>query len=468
MLKEVFTKFKDLIINVIIIFVGIMVAVGVFAVLRNIDQQKERETLLPRARDAVTAQEYSQAINLYLKADKEFPDNVEVKRSLGDLYFLKGKYDEALTFYESIPQNARIKEDDQKIGEIYYIRKDFDKVIAAWNGKEIEPRDTYKLASIYYDRDNFDAYFSELAKLQQYKEPVLLSQIRTENLASVISNTDKALTLPSISTEPLNTDQFKTLINEAKKQLDLGKKDYSDLIQISAYSNLNQCKLLTERISMIRKTFDSKKIPTFQVDYYQGYCLNQLNKPDEALPLLQNAIKNDPTIIEYREALARTYFLKEDADNLKKVYNDIITIQKSPTYYQNLAALLYRLDLKDDALAQYENAFGLVQNAGEKEKIALTMLQINLRDKSNLEACSKSDLLDLMQYDSYEEMLILGHCNIYLKKNLDIPTDAASLASQYLVALNKKDRKEVDKALDKDPDGLITIYFKAVGAKLLK
>lgn len=468
MFKNFFSRFKEIIINAVIILIGVIVAVSVFALLQNIDQRKERETLLPRAEKAVESQEYSHAINLYLEAEKIHPEDINVKRSLADLYYLKNKYDEALSYYKALPEDQLNDVDYQKIGQIYYLKNDFDSTILYWKERTLDPKDAYKLAKIYYDRGEIDLYFDNLSKLYEYKEPLILSQYRITDLNIVIANAEKALTLPSITDEPLNVELFKTQITEAKKQSDIGKKEFSELLQISAFSNLNQCKLITDRITTLRKSLESGGKPTAQLDYYQGNCLNQLDKPDEAIPLLEKAIKSDSTILEYREALAKSHFLKGDVDKIKQVYAELLTIQKSSVFYQNLAVYLYKLDKKEDALTNYDTAFSLTQNDNEKKKIAKIILQINLREKNDLDVCNRSELSSLLKSDSYEDILILGHCALYLDESIDTLGSENSLAQQYILALSKKDRKEIDKVLDRDPDGMITTYFKSVGVKLLK
>ncbi len=465
---KIFVRFKDLIINLLIILAGVLVAIIVFAILQNIDHKKERNSLIPNATEAYKNKEYSRAINLYLRAEKEFPDNAEVKRNLGELYYLKGKYDDSLKYYKQIPTAGMDKLAYHNIGDIYLRKSDVDKAIELWKDADLDPTDSYRLAKIYYEKGDIENYFATLTKINTYREPLVLTAIRSQNINDIPGMVDKANTLAPVSDDKLDLDLFKNQIQESIKQLNLNKKDFSDLIQISAYSNLNQCKLLFDRISQLRTSLDAKKVPTFQLDYYEGNCDNQVGEPDKAVPLIENAIKADATIVEYREALAKSFFLKKDAEKIKQIYNDIFTLQKSSVYYENLSVYLYKLDLKDDALANYDLAFTNAKTDEDKKRLARLIIQINMLDKKNLEVCRRSDILDLVKNENEESILLRGHCLLYLNNNLDVAVNDLSVATKYLNALQKKDRKLIDKALDQDTDGMVTTYYKAVGVQILR
>lgn len=463
-------KVRSILISLAFTLAGFGLAVLIFVVFMNYSTNREKESLIPNAKEALSAKEYSKSISLFLKAEKEYPNNTEVKRSLAELYYLKGKFDDSQKYFELIKKNEQTKSDYQKLGDIYLRKNNNDKVIELWNGKELDPVNTYNLAKIYYDKEDFENYFAELTKIQRYKEPFVLLQIKEKNLNNIVTNLDKAVSMNVIfSTEQVNINLFKSQMQEAKKQADLGKKDYSDLIQISAFSNINQCRLLTDRLSNLRKSLEAKRIVTYQIDYYQGNCFNQVNKPDEAIPLIENAIKSDSTVPEYRETLAKSYFLKKDAEKIKQIYTDLLIIQKSSTYYQNLAVYLYKLDKKDEALENYDLALANAKAPEDKKKISLTILQINFRDKQNLEICKRPELLEQVKNDSNEEILIKGHCSIYLGNGFnETGLNSGSLVVRYLRDINEGNKKDLDVVLDKDPDGLITTYYSAVGTRLLK
>jgi tetratricopeptide (TPR) repeat protein len=461
-------KPKSLIIDLGVIFLGIFVAIGIFAVLKNVEAKRERNNLIPKAKEAVNKQEYSKAITLFKVAEKEFPGNEEVIRNLGNLYYIKGKYEDSLSYYNAIDQGKLASYEIEDVGEMYYEKKDYDKVLEKWKGKEISPENSYKLAKAYYEKDNFDEYYATLEKISSYKEPLVLLQVKDANLQNVLTNLEKAQTQNTLGIETFNLDLLKAQINDAKKQLDAGKKDYSDLIQIAAYGNLNQCKILFPKIEQLKKTLESKRISAYQVDYYKGYCLNQTLKPDEAIPLIEAAIKVDQSMVEYRESLAKSYFLKKDSKKVKEIYGDIINLQKTAIQYENLAIYLYKLEEKNEALKNYDLALSTETKNENKTKYAKAILQINLVDLKDLEICKRNELIDLLDTNTNDQNLIFGICKINNNKNLDGVNQSNNLTYSFLTAINDRNKEKLNEVLDKDVDGLLTTYYKAVGDKLIK
>lgn len=472
-LTKTYTKFKDskgknIILDIGVIVLGAALAFGVFGIIKSVEGRKERNNIIPSAQAAYEGKEYSKAINLFQNAEKVFPENQDVKKNLANLYFLKGKYDEALNYYQTLPATSLTDKDYENIGQIYFEKNDLEKVIENWKNRSISPQNTYKLAKIYYEKENFDFYYSELEKIQEYKEPVLLLQIRKGNdLQGIIDGIDKAATLPNVSNETINFPLFKNQIVDSKKQLENKKKEYSDLIQLAAFGNINQCRILFPRFDELKKNFQTKNIPVYQVDYYKGYCLNQVEKADEAIPLIQAAIKADPGFVEYKESLAKSYFLKKDVENLKKTYSEILQKQKTSVHYENLAIYLYKLGNYDEALTSYDAALANTQSKEEQKKYAKTIFEIQLLNKKNLEVCRRSELLNVLDINNSEQNLILGQCKLFVSQNLEGVKDTSDLNYEYLNALKSKNQDSVNVVLDKDIDGLITTYYKAVGEQLL-
>lgn len=466
--NKVNNKTRDLIIDVSIIVAGLLVAAGLFFFLKNLQAKKETERLIPAGVEALNKQEYSRAISFFKEAEKKYPQNTDVKRYLGNLYFIKGKYDDALNYYNAVDSKLLKNYELEDIGSIYFEKKDYDKAIEFWAGKDLKPETKYKLAKVYYEKEKFDDYYKTLGEINSYREPLVLLQIKETNLPTILANLDKAQTQNTISSDVINVDLFKSQITDAKKQADAGKKDFSELIQIAAFGNLNQCKILFTRIDELKKTLDSKKITSYQADYYKGYCLNQIGKPDDAIPLIEAAIKADPTMTEYRESLAKSYFLKGDVQKVKDVYADLLNIQKSPVYYENLAIYLYKLGKLDDALKNYDLALASEQKEENKIRYTKSIMQISMLDLKSLDVCNRSELLELLDKSLNDQLLLYGQCKIYVSKDLSGITESKTLTYEYLKALKEKNKDKINQILDKDVDGLITTYYKAVGDKLLK
>lgn len=460
-------KAGNTVMNLMVVVLGILAGAGIFAVIQRVNNSKEVNELIPNANSARQNGEYSSAINLFQKAEKEYPNDVEVQKSLAELFYLKGKYDEAISYYSKIPSQQLNDSDYEKFGDAYLQKNNIEKTIQTWQGKKLSKQSTYKLAKIFYNKNDLESYTRELQKITDTQEGLILTQINQENLNLIIENSNTALALQRISNDKLQVSSFKSQIENALNQKNAAKDDFSELIQIAAFAELDQCRFLFDRISSLRQTLQSKKIPTAQLDYYEGVCFNQISEPDKAIPLLQNAVASDTTVIEYREALGRSYFLKSDVENMRKTYDEIFILDENSRYYMNLGYFYYKLGNFDEAITLYNKAFEISSSEEEKKELALSITQISLLDKQDLEICKREDLLAILSGNSSdEEKIILGHCNIHLKRFTSENSNA--LIPQYFAALEKKDSEKIVTVLDKDLDGLVTSYYKAVGVKILE
>lgn len=460
------SNLKEFALNLIIVSLGILTAFGVFVYYKSYQRQKDIAALIPNAKSALTAKEYSKAISLYIDAEREFPNDVEVKRALGDLYFMKQKKEEAIAYYENVDRIGDLNDEEiSNLGNLYLQSGKEDNAVTLWKGKTLKPKDQYSLAQVYLNRKEYDNYFAELQKISAYKEPLIYLQVNNPSLSVVLANIEKASVAESISDEAIDIALFKSQISDAQTQLNSGKKDFSELIQISAFGNLNQCYKLGSRISALRASLEKQKIPVFQVDFLEGKCKNQSGEPDLAQTLIQKAVDYDSTNVEYREELANSYFLKKDLVNLKKTYEDIFVIQKTSNLYFNYAGFLYKLDQRDDALTAYDEALKLSDDQKQKEKIAKYIYQINFLEKKDLSVCSRDDLSILVDKKDTDMLIISGYCSI--KNNKDVDTEnLTDDEKSYFDALKSKNQKDLEKVLDRDSEGYMTTYYNAVGNKL--
>jgi tetratricopeptide (TPR) repeat protein len=477
-----FANYKNLIINILIILGGIGVGLGIFTLIRNFDQQNEYDKLLPNAQAAVQDQKYSEAISLFEKYkslgnkfSQSDQDKEKVNRELGKLYFLKGQFDKSLSYLDEINLENLSNEDKQTLGDIYLSKNELDKSADFLkSATQLDAAHTFKLANILYELGDLEGYETQLISIEEYKEPMLLLQIDETDLSKILSNIEQAskidYSLEYRSDVSIDIGLFRSQIESAKAQFDAGKKDFSNLIQIAAFANLNECKFLTAKISDLRKTFESKHIPTYQVDYYEGICANQTHKTDEAIALINRAITADPTVIEYREALAKSYFLKKDLAKLSETYTNIFTISDEADYRERYANELYDLGNIDQALETYKTAFIKAKTDVQKAEISKSIFQISMRDKSDLEICKSEDYLDsLAKLDDLEVVLIRNHCLLFNDKDFFTATlDDYPEAKAYFYSLKSKDHEKLDVVLDADLEGTIVTYYNAVGEQLLK
>jgi Flp pilus assembly protein TadD len=461
---------KNLTTNLIVILLGFLLAVGIFIVYKNNERQKEIAALIPNGKQAFEKEEYSTAIDLFTKAQKEFPDNAEVRRYLGKLYFYKGDYNSAEKQYVALKDKNQLTDEDISVlGNTYlFIRGGEENTIALWKDKTLAAVDSYTLAKLYYKKELYEDYLTELKKIREYKEPAVYLLIQHNNTGTILTDLETTLDLPAITNEEIDLDLFKTQITDANNQLKLsGGQNYNELIQLAAFANLNQCGLLGTRIDALRVNLEKEKLPTYQVDFIKGKCLNQLNKPDQALSLIQTAIQSEVTNTEYRDELAKTYFLKEDIDGVRKTYADIFIIKKNSKLLNNFAGYLYKLNDKNQALEVYTDSLQLAETPNDKNLIAKTILEINFLDQRSLEVCKNQDILDALDISKVDEYTLKSHCDI--SNNIGIKDfDSSDIKVVYIKALAKKDKVELEKVLDRDKDGFVTTYYDRVGKKLVQ
>lgn len=466
--KRAKSEFKNLLINIGLVIAGFLIALGVFIVYKNNERQRELNSLIPNAKAAYNSGDYSTSINLFQNAEKEFPNDNEIKEYLGKLYYQKAKYQDSANYFELFQKSSTLANDDiDQLGNAYIKLNQNEKLIALWKDADLKPQNRYKLANVYLSNKDYDNYFLELSKIKTYKEPLIYSQIKETSLQDIIDNLNNASSLPSISDEEIDLDLFKAQITESKKQADAGKKEYSELIQLVAYSNISQCQFITTRLANLRTSLDSQKIPSYQVDFIDGKCANQRNEPDAAIPLINKAISSDVSNIEYREELAKSYFLKNAKDDLKSTFDDIFVIKKTSDLIKSYAGYLYKLGDKNEAINQYKEAFKLSGTSEQKEKIAKLILQISFLDSKSLEICKDNDTLSALDTNLMEDYFLKSNCDIFNNKSIS-DSNFNDIKVNYIKALARKDKNAIEKILDSDNDGYVTSYYNGVGYQLMQ
>lgn len=463
---------KDFGVSVLLALFGFLVALGLFLIYQNYKSNNEKNNLIPKAKKAYLDKEYSQAIKLFLDADQYFKDNLEVKKYLAELYFIKGHYNDSVKYYgQAYSLNPEFTEREiSNYGNALLKIGDKDAVIKLWQNKNLKPQDHYALAEIYLEKNYIDQYKLELEKIKNYHEPLLRLQVFNTDLDITFNNLQVIENAEKISGEYYDFETFKFQITEAKKQLDAGKKDYAELIQLAAFSNIHQCRFLETRIINLKNNFLKRKIPIYQIEFLEGKCANQNNDPDTAINLINKAIDADKSNIEYREELANSYFLKKDIENLNKTYNEIILIQKNSKVLSNYAGYLYKLGKKGDALKIYNDAFVSADTPKQATRIAKTILQINFLDNKNLNVCYDEKILEALNENIIEEYFLKSHCLIYKKQEVRPFFDKSikNIEIEYIYALSTKNKNTLEKLLDQDTEGIITTYYEAVGENLLR
>jgi tetratricopeptide (TPR) repeat protein len=463
---------KHVALSFFLTILGFFVAFGIFLIYQDDQQNKYKRELIPRARLAYLQKDYSQAIQLFSEADKEFPDNLEVKKSLADLYFLKGFYGDTVKYYAAaynLDRNFTTQE-ISNYGVALLKTNNIDALVELWSNQQLSPEDSYRLAEVYLQKKEFDKYKLELEKIKGFFEPLIALQVFNKDLEETYNMLNTIEHAPKLGLKSYNFELFKNQIIEAKKQFDLGKIEYSELITLAAFANIEQCQFIQLRIENLKEKLIKQNIPIYQVEFLEGKCLNQLGDPDAAINLINKAIEADKSNIDYLEELANSYFLKGDLNTLHKIYNEIFLISRNFNVLNNYAGFVYKLGKKYDAVKYYLEAFDVGGTSLQKKSVARTILQIHFIDLKDLEVCNNANLLEALNEDDFDDYFLLSHCRIY--KNIPISEvtsiNRENLAYKYLNALSRKDKAEIEKLLDQDPDGLITTYYLSIGQKLFE
>lgn len=118
---------------------------------------------------------YEEAIGLYERVVKKFPDAYIVNLNIGHSYFQMEKYDEAESFYQKVLENdPKHVQALMGVGNCYTNRGDNNKALE-WYGKiEFEKIDDsivlFNVGTIFYNNSKFDdalRYYSKAVKIQE-------------------------------------------------------------------------------------------------------------------------------------------------------------------------------------------------------------------------------------------------------------------------------------------------------------
>lgn len=472
MKKKLTSRAGSFILDIFVIFAGIAFALLIFSIIHNRQQNQEKANLIPNAKIALEQKQYGYAVTLLEQAQSTYPDDPEVYRLLAEIYFTKSNYDEALNYYQELETKTDYTDYDKKnIGQIYLEKSYNDSVLKYWEGLNIDPSQYFALAEIYYDKGDLEKNQSTLQKIIGYKEPLILTQVSESDLATISENLKKASTLQPVNIrETFDTDALIKLVEAAQIASEQEKFDYSELIQLTIFANTGQCKFIDQRITELQETLLQQEIPTYQVDFLKGKCLNQEYNPAEAIALIQAAIEADPTVIEYREELARSYFLQKDIDSLVQTYEEIFIISPAAQHYERLGLFLINLGETERGIQNYKLGLEIETNEAKRREIAFRIYQLSFQYNQNLDICSDEELKSAFTIppQSSEEILVAGICEIRLTGRYTRHTSGFESEYAYLKAVKNKNTEEISKIIDKDTQNIITINYNDVGRGLVQ
>ncbi|HHT9153472.1 MAG TPA: tetratricopeptide repeat protein, partial [Candidatus Hypogeohydataceae bacterium YC40] len=107
----------------------------------------------------------------------------------------------------------------------------------------------------------------------------------------------------------------------------------------------------------LRGTETQEQSTTHQEDFQRGIVLLQQGKVDEALPLLQKAVENEPTKPECYQALAHAYSKKRMWKEAVETYQKYLGLNPTDAQAHNNLGVLYNIgDMPNEAIDSYKKA----------------------------------------------------------------------------------------------------------------
>ena len=115
--------------------------------------------------------------------------------------------------------------------------------------------------------------------------------------------------------------------------------------------------LLQQGVSNIQGALNNEATPS-EAWYLHGYALLLLNRPDEAIPSLEEAVRRDPDTVERLNTLGQAYERAgRNPETIEKLYLKALQIQpKMADIRINLGRLYETTGRLDDAIKQYQTA----------------------------------------------------------------------------------------------------------------
>lgn len=130
-------------------------------------------SLFQRALQYQKLKQYDKALFYYSRALSLNPDSIDANLSLGNVYFILGRYEEAIRSYKkALEYSQRSKSSILiKIGTSYLFLNDYDKAIEVFKEiQRIEPTNSdsyFALGLIYYINNRHEEAFNEYLKLNE-------------------------------------------------------------------------------------------------------------------------------------------------------------------------------------------------------------------------------------------------------------------------------------------------------------
>lgn len=479
------SKYVSITTNILIIVIGLAVGFMIFSIVRAMQISNEKQNLVASGVTSYETGEFSRSLSNFNKALDKGVATDTVHRYLGRLYSTKRDYKTSIQHYEKLDlSEENTVEDLSRLGDAYYFTGEYDKLNQIWGDKTdlLDALSIFILADSYYEVGDIDKYYSTLEKISQTQEARLLLDSKDYSPENInLEEIGQLEPIPQLRSYPklkdkYNWDAFTELYADSLTQYIQDNEEYARLLGYSAYANLNKCKVIESGLQNLKNILLDNDFPTHEITFLEGFCLNQAGKPKEALEKINIALEADRLNVDFREEKAKSYYMLEDVQHLEDIYKEIETLTDTKYYYNNLAGMLYDLQEYEKAREYLNIAYTSEKFPDEqyKGKISLNIFRVNILKLDNPGICNDAEkFFEVVSlnvpdgYETYEQNIILGHCDIYKgreSRNFETPN-----LNEYFYYIYYGAKDGALRILDfNDFEGILTDYYLAFGQELVE
>lgn len=328
-----------------------------------------------KGKELIDAKKYEEAIPVYKELYDMDPRNYEVVVQLANLYYLRGSYEEAISF---LLKHERIKENPlelyQLLGMSYGRQKEYEKALQYYKEAiRINPKDAtiyYKIAKVYHIQESYDNAEKNYKKSLEYKPKNKdahydfgLMLIKRWKYAEALVEMKEA---KSQGKKDGKIDKYikdlklLVLVNEGdgfydKEDYKKAVDRYEDALKIEElpkiYVNLGNSYIKLEKysdaVSQFKKAIEKDKdlIPAY---FSMGIAYKKMGKTKQAEDIYlkaQNRLKGDPEI-NYKIGLA--FEESKDFDTAAEYYKKALNSSMDKTEVKKaISRAYYRAGIKN-------------------------------------------------------------------------------------------------------------------------
>ena len=335
-------------------FAFILVIVLGYSLFSSHRQEKKKVALMERykqGRDRLEGEQYSEALQYFIKVAKATPNDAEVQFYIGECYRMAGQYEKAIeAYHKAIKIRPNYGNAYLGLGDCYKETKRYQEAIEIYKQAiEIDPNNTgvyYNLGIAYRELDRHDE------AIEAFKQTVKINPNDTDaycNLGTIyrdLGRRDEAI------------EAFKQMIritpNDADAYCNLG----------TTYRDLGRH---DEAIEAFKQTI---KLNPNNTDAYcnLGTIYRDLGRRDEAIEAFKQTIRINPNDADAYYSLGTTYRDLGRYDEAIQVFKEVIRIKpNNATAYATLASAYAESGDFEKAIEYQEKAIELAKDENKKE-----------------------------------------------------------------------------------------------------